>query len=272
VSALYRKLPARLLLCPEAGLKNPSGMVYDQHNKLLWICDMGNRRILQYEMETGRVNEIPSNCGNGSKLGIPLAIALDADHRLVVTDVEHNTVFRFNGGWEDIWPSGAVSLDFPGSITCDADRNIYIADFNNDRIVKAEPSGGISVMEDIHCKQPYGLYAHEDKLYVADTGNRRILRYHTHSGEREQDVILNGFASAISIALNNNGDIFYSENRRLFLLPHGSQEPVLLIDSKRWRDYSFARLAHIGSLSPIGQDIILISDTVQNSIYEIDIS
>ncbi|MHB1453849.1 MAG: YIP1 family protein [Saccharofermentanales bacterium] len=74
----------------------------------------------------------------------------------------------------------AGSLNSPADIFIDATDNIYIADSNNNAVLKLNPDGelvaAVTAANGIDLKYPLGLYVdNEGDIYVADNGNKRIL-------------------------------------------------------------------------------------------------
>ena len=86
----------------------------------------------------------------------------------------------------------AAGLEFPSDVAVDGDGNLYIADTDNNRIRRVDPSGIITTIAgtgeagfsgdsgpatEARLNRPHGLAVDDaGNLYVADTGNNRIRR------------------------------------------------------------------------------------------------
>ncbi len=137
-------------------------------------------------------------------VGGPLGIGINTGNDLLVADTDNNTVQRFtsSGTWMyNITPYptyGAFSK--PKDVATEATNKFYVADTGNSRIVKfsANPTtdinGGFIWSQTLptvaagtptppvgSTPAPYGLtIASDNKIYVADAGYHRILRYNAN--------------------------------------------------------------------------------------------
>lgn len=140
-----------------AELQNPIGVVLDRNTGFVYISDYNNNRIRV--VNTGRV--ISTYAGNGSAsfsgdggpavsagVGSPGALAVDAAGNLyepefsnqrvrmintsgVINTYAGNGVTGFSG---DGGPATAAKFTNPSAVAVDGMNNVYIADFNNNRI------------------------------------------------------------------------------------------------------------------------------------------
>src|SRR5262245_39625429 len=124
-------------------------------------------------------------------------VSLAAQENIIAT-VAGNGHGAFGG---DGGPAAEASLNMPGSIAVDAKGNVYIADWQNERIRKIDPAGIISTVAgngrrgfsgdggsavdaslDLMFGDPYirsaGGIALDNRgnLYIADTNNHRIRK------------------------------------------------------------------------------------------------
>ncbi|MEY3431788.1 MAG: hypothetical protein RIS53_686 [Bacillota bacterium] len=70
-----------------------------------------------------------------------------------------------------------------------------------------EPAGYFDM--DLTLRQPEDMLRVGDQLYVADTGNQRIVRFNMDSGEGE--VIITGLSQPTGIHVNDQGDIYVAD-------------------------------------------------------------
>ncbi len=92
----------------------------------------------------------------------------------------------FNGN--DFYSMGNAGCDIgqflnPEQVWVDFEGNIYIADRDNDRIIRVEDVRGRNWTEKKGFKNPRGVAYHGKRLYVSDTGNNRILVYDKFDSE-----------------------------------------------------------------------------------------
>jgi hypothetical protein len=153
----------------------PAGLAVDTHSNL-YVADSSNNRVLEY--------------ASGST-----AAAKEFGQGNAGTDLTHNT--PNNGGL------GASSLDDPYGVATDSSNNVYIADYSNNRVLEynetANPptnftankvfgqagsfttngsnQGGLS-SNSLYRPEHVSVDTHS-KLYVADSGNDRLLEYNT---------------------------------------------------------------------------------------------
>ena len=114
----------------------------------------------------------------------------------VLTTIAGNGEATFSG---ERAPASEATLHFPSDVAIDADGNIYFSDTGNHRVRRvAGVTGSISTVagtrdvgsrgegragRDAHLHSPEGLaFDSEGDLYIADTGNHRVLKLDISSG------------------------------------------------------------------------------------------
>lgn len=248
----------------DAGLCNPSSLYFDGKKEELYICDMGNARVVKYFYFSRKLENIYHADQSGETLMKPLALTMDGENHLFVTDVQHNRIFQYRDG-----NFNGISIDLriglPGSITVGEEGCVYISDFHQNRIIKWLPTNKVIVLRNIPCSKMYGIFYKFPYLYITDTGNNRIVRYHTLREELE--TVINSGISPIAIAVSDE-TIFFSENRRIFCLFSNGRK-LLLLDRKLWVKYDFERLGHIGAIAIGERKRLFFSDTIKNCVYEV---
>jgi len=149
-------------------LKNAGAITADQHGGI-YVADYGNSRVLHF----------PKTNAHGA--------GPEADQVYGQTDYTSNTVRHDANG-----------LNYPHGVAIDAAGGLYICDMFNNRILhypsassipnrvygqsdytSHEPNnGGVDANTLFH---PQGIVANKSGLYVADSGNNRVLHYPLNS-------------------------------------------------------------------------------------------
>jgi len=190
----------------------------DQRGRILYVADLGNRRIRKIDLKSGIVTTM---AGNGEK-GVPQdgADAITsplADPRAVAADSKGNVYILERGGnalrvvdrkgkiRTLIAPASASTstntaivpdLNGPKHLCVDHGGNVIIADAENNLIRKYDPKTGTTETiagtgqpgkETIgrdplktQVNRPHGVFAHPSgALYISDSYNHRILKWTT---------------------------------------------------------------------------------------------
>jgi sugar lactone lactonase YvrE len=197
-----------------AELNNPSGLTFDLSGSL-YIADYNNNRIRKIDTE-GIINTIAGNgisgySGDGgaasmAELNFPSELAFDEANNLYIADTWNNRIRMINtlGSIRTIVGNGTqgysgdggganlAELNLPCGIVFDWIGNLYIADYNNNRIRKVNTSGIISTVVgngaqgysgdggsaiNAELYNPYGITLDTiGNLYFSDSQNNRIRK------------------------------------------------------------------------------------------------
>ena len=216
-----------------ASLYHPAGVTVDASGNL-FIADQNNNRIRKMDTNgiiTTVAGDGPSSPSTGSFSGdsgaatnaslyAPAGVAVDASGNLFIADRNNNRIRKVdtngiittvvgNGSPGYSGDSGAAtyaSLYHPSGLAVDASGNLFIADYNNNRIRKVDPNGTITTVAGNGSASYSGdggaatnASLHSPSGVVVDTsGNLFIADY---SNERIREVAL--FASHPILILNN---------------------------------------------------------------------
>ncbi len=153
------------VLATSAGIGDPSGLAVDAAGNL-YITDSYYSLVLKVNF----VNLITIVAGNGNRdftgdggsptaaaLAFPSGVAVDPNGNLYIADggngrvrlisggtistIGGNGAYRFSG---DGGPASGATLNGPQGMARDTQGNLYIADFNNNRVRKIAPDGTMS--------------------------------------------------------------------------------------------------------------------------------
>jgi len=205
-----------------AQLSGPEGLSVDGAGNL-YIADRYNHRIRRVDGVTGIITTVagsgPSDqlgggfSGDGgpataAKLNMPHDVVLDSAGNLYIADSVNNRTRRVDGatgmittvagngvsGFSgDGGPATTAQLNFPISVSVDGVGNLFIADYDNQRIRRVDGAtgiittvvgngmqgfggdGGAATVAQLNF--PFGLRMDgAGNLYIADSGNNRIRR------------------------------------------------------------------------------------------------
>jgi len=193
-------------ICENAMFNCPFGIALDGKENI-FVADRKNHRIRMIS-DDGKVSTIAGNglegCVDGSStsasFNLPYGIVLDSNGDIFVADCWNHRIRKickgmvstFAGskqGFADGEASKAM-LSYPTGLALDAERNIYVADWGNDRIRRVTPQGFVTTVAGSG-KQGYAdgaadvsmfnypivlSFDIEGNLYVADQNNHCIRK------------------------------------------------------------------------------------------------
>jgi hypothetical protein len=168
----------------------PEAVVASADNRVLYVADTGNRRI-QWSQNGGGTWAVFAS-------GLtPTGLALDRDGHLYVSEAGEHRVSRYHGGIPGTpvalatAGNGAGRVSNPNGLAIDCRMTLYVADTGHDRIlsiltadaamiantgtVVASAGAGLNPAQ---VSRPQGVAVNNaGTLFVADTGNDRILQF-----------------------------------------------------------------------------------------------
>ena len=187
---------------------NPSGIVIDIANSVLYVADTDNHRIRKVTFPGGVVTTLAGSTagfadgvGTGAQFYGPRCIARDTSGNLFVTDTLNHRIRKVTtggvvstlagstSGFAD--GAGAVAQFFsPYGIAADASNNLYVADYSNHRIRRVTPQGLVSTIagngsvtfvdgtgSTAQFYNPYGIVRDSSgTLYVTELNGNRVRK------------------------------------------------------------------------------------------------
>ncbi|MBI4750742.1 MAG: NHL repeat-containing protein [Acidobacteria bacterium] len=189
----------------------PEAVTFDQSGTI-YVADTGNNRI-QWSTDSGATWTNFATIGSGlNQVRAPQGLALDSAGNLYVSDTGNGRVMRFNGGVPGpgvvIASNGAASgqVGSPRGLAIDATFRLFVTDESNSRIMRisnahttvSATSGAIIATLGAalnRVKNPQGIAIDGNgTLFVADTGNSRILRWINANPNNATTLALTGVA------------------------------------------------------------------------------
>jgi len=211
----------------ELNMNRPIGLHFDRLGRL-WVADTSNNRVLMYEAASYRNTQpfpdrvfgqpdfvTTTSAASSTKMDTPYGVWIDSQDRLWVADSSNNRVLRFDSistkasgaaadavlgqGSFATSTSGVTSssMDFPESVTVSSSGTLFVADANNNRVLRfanasslGNGAGASAVLGQVNfTTNTSGLTAttmgattgvlitSSDTLWVTDRGNKRLLRF-----------------------------------------------------------------------------------------------
>jgi DNA-binding beta-propeller fold protein YncE len=167
-----------------AEMERPTGLAYDQQSARLFVADALAHRISVFDATGNRLFVFGSRGGEKGQFNYPTHLFLrhgqlyvndTMNFRLQVFDLDGRLVSSFGS-------HGDGSGDFaqPKGVGVDGEGHVYVVDALFDRVQIFDPDGRFLLAFGEAGQKvgtfwlPSGLFIAEDRIYVADSYNRRI--------------------------------------------------------------------------------------------------
>ena len=203
----------------DQGLCSPQGLAVDSNGNL-YVADGCNARLVRFpapfaqpQGTAPRANLVLGQPGffgqpikdlSRSTMRSAYGVAFTNEGDLVVSDVTANRVLFFRKprggdfqsavpatnviGQKDFISGQATTFSAPRGISIDADDQLYVADYNNNRIaiLPNVPASGdnppvLFSMTGLHSPNGVFIDLNTDEIWVADTSGNQVLRYPKYS-------------------------------------------------------------------------------------------
>ncbi|HNB72491.1 MAG TPA: NHL repeat-containing protein, partial [Acidobacteriota bacterium] len=174
--------------------RQPEAVAYDAGGRI-YVADTGNNRI-QFSTDSGSTwADFATNGTGPNQVSAPQGVALDSDGNLYVSDTGNGRVLRFAGGIPGLavvlashgTASGQVGS--PMGLVIDTTFRLFVTDASNSRVLRIAnantttlATSGVAIatagtaLNKVIAPQGITIDGNGD-LYVADTGNNRILQW-----------------------------------------------------------------------------------------------
>ncbi|MGA3371501.1 MAG: Ig-like domain repeat protein [Terracidiphilus sp.] len=215
-SAVYEySLAGTLLATIGSGLKGPSSVAVDGAGNV-YIADAGNGRVVE-------VPVVNSTISNASQVVLysgtsgPAGLSVDAGGNLYIADSGNKKVWRLpnTGGMPDSALAATVGSNFtaPLAVTTDMAGDAFIVDQDTAYEVQAWSGTQQQIITTLNAASGIAIDA-SGSLYIADTGNGRVIRVPNESGTLDSTGAINvgaGIANPYAVAIDSNGDLYVSD-------------------------------------------------------------
>lgn len=166
------------------GLQRPTGLYFDNINKQLYVSDTLDHRVIIYNEDDRKVLSFGQREKEQGDFNFPTHLALE-NNRLYVNDTMNFRVQIFDLAGKYISSFGKHGdasgyFSQPKGVGVDSKGNIYVVDALFHRVQIFDSTGrylmdfGSQGSKAGEFWLPSGLFIDQDKIYVADSYNRRV--------------------------------------------------------------------------------------------------
>jgi uncharacterized protein (TIGR03663 family) len=157
------------------------------------------------------------------QLAEPRGLATDGQSNLYVADTKNNRIQVFDANGQFVRSMGVAGsadgqLKEPCGVAVDADGSVIVADTWNHRVARFAANGtwlGAVIDEEKGFFGPRSVVLTRDSLYVADTGNKRIVRFDkTWKKAGEWGAAGSGpgqFVEPVGLAVDAAGNVYVAD-------------------------------------------------------------
>ncbi len=192
-----------------AQFNQPTGVCADAAGNI-YVADFSNHCIRKIDLggnvTTYAGTPTVTGAANGAALSsgfhFPHHLCIDGAGNIYIADRSNHLVRKINAAGTTVsslagngvaahvdGPGTSASFDFPISVCVDAVGNVYVSDFNNNRIRRIDPSSNVTTYAGLgtpgttngdaasaQFSFPHGVSLLNGSLYVVDRGNERIRK------------------------------------------------------------------------------------------------
>jgi DNA-binding beta-propeller fold protein YncE len=208
----------------------------------------------------------------------PRGLAADGRGNLYIADTKNNRIQLFDGNGHFVRSfgtagSGDGQLKEPGGVAVDSDGTVLVADTWNHRIARFGADGswlGAFTDDQRGFFGPRAVLISRNFLYVADTGNKRIVRFNKE-WKRESDWGAAGagpgqFVEPVGLAADVAGNIYVADTGNHRIQVFDAEGKFLREFSVfGWKDFYTEPYLSIGP-----GDSVLVTDSTEARVNEYD--
>lgn len=174
-------------------LERPTGLAFDAVNERLFVAETLAHRIAVYSLDGTRLFDIASPAEGDEAFNAPTHIAF-RDGVLLINDTMNFRVVAMDGNGHHLWSfgthgTGSGHFSQLKGVDIDSRGNIYVADaiFNRVQIFDNRGQFLLAFANPGHGKGelwlPAGIFVAGDRIFVADSQNRRVQVFEYVGGE-----------------------------------------------------------------------------------------
>ena len=204
-----------------AKLNAPYGLAVDSAGTV-YIADLGNHRVRKVSRD-GIIMTVAGTgqAGSGGDGGKASAAQLYSPRNVAIGAIGNVYIAEFDGQRiREVTPDGLIrtvvtDVAFPAGLAVDFTGALYIADSGNHRIERLF-NGALTTVVTPLLSSPTAVSADgTGGIYIADSGNRRILRI-TQAGV--VSTVASRLDTARDVAVAPSGDLLIADGRRVRLV------------------------------------------------------
>lgn len=208
------------------GLLQPVGIVLDNDGNI-YVADAGRHSVLVFSKSLDKIEEIGKFGWRLGEFNTPTGLAFYAGQNAVlfIADSGNNRVLACFLGNQIFRLVAQVDLENPLGVAADRKGNVYIADTDNNRILKIGANGSV-LMErgkygwaktQFNSPTDLAVDSHGN-IFVVDSGNKRVKRY-DFSGNVSAVWTCPQFAAPRGICLDKFDNVFVTDlvNRSVYV-------------------------------------------------------
>jgi tripartite motif-containing protein 71 len=213
---------------------NPAGIGVDPRGSV-YVADPGYARIVRLWGDGTYLSELggPADLGGAQLSGAASVAVSPGNGQIYVADRNHNRVLIYSSAGNEIakWGagegdgasgSGPGQFNHPAALALDGAGDVYVADTNNNRVVKLSPSGG-QIGEwgsrgtgDGRFHFPTGIALDAaGNVYVVDSENNRVQIFdpngHFLGRWGLRGVGVGEFSQPTAVTVDCNGDVYVAD-------------------------------------------------------------
>lgn len=168
------------------------------HDGKLLVGDSSTRQVYRFEQ-----SDKPVPLATGVGIGIPMAIAVDADGSLFVADLELHRIFKLPaaGGEAKVF----VEVSAPRGLVFDKDGQLVVLSTTKDQVHKIDAKGNKTLLvKDKPFNMPQNIVlASDGNYYVSDNYEKCIWRV---TGDGKTSKLVSGDPLVNPVGLSVSGD------------------------------------------------------------------